>query len=80
MYRHKSKHGHGDEHVVKVGEDVLLDGDDAGEEVSEEDEDEAADEEGEDDEEARDNLAKKHLCKNHEKLEEYIAVGNNCSK
>ena len=62
-----------------MGEDVLLDGDDAGEEVSEEDEDEAADEEGEDDEEARDNLAKKHLCKSHEKLEECIAVGNNCS-
>ena len=36
MYRHKSKHGHGDEHVVKVGEDVLLDRGDRREEVPEE--------------------------------------------
>ena len=46
---HNADHGHGDKHVVEVGEDVLLDGDDGGEEVSEEDEDEAADKEGEDD-------------------------------
>ena len=39
-YRHNAEHGHGDKHVVKVGEDVLLDGDDGGEEVSEKDEDE----------------------------------------
>ena len=45
-HRHYAEHGHGDKHIVKVGEDVLLDGDDGGEEVSEEDEDEAADQEG----------------------------------
>ena len=37
-----SDHGHSDKHVVEVGEDVLLDGDDGGEEVSEEEEDETA--------------------------------------
>ena len=43
-----------------MGEDVLLDGDDGGEEVSEEDEDEAADEEGEDDQGTGYNLTNKH--------------------
>ena len=36
-HRHNAEHGQGDKHVVEVGEDVLLDGDDGGEEVSEED-------------------------------------------
>ena len=36
LYRHKSKHGHGDEHVVKVCEDVFLDRGDRREEVPEE--------------------------------------------
>ena len=56
-------HGHGDKHVVKVGEDVLLYGDDGGEEVSEEDEDEAADQKGEDDQGTRYNLTNKHYLK-----------------
>ena len=43
-----------------MGEDVLLDGDDGGEEVSEEDEDEAADQKGEDDQGTRYNLTNKH--------------------
>ena len=41
-YGDNTEHGHGDKHVVEVGEDVLLDGDDGGEEVSEEDEEETS--------------------------------------
>ena len=59
-------HGHGDKHVVEVGEDVLLDGDDGGEEVSEEDEDEAAHEKGEDDQGTRYNLTNKHYLQKGE--------------
>ena len=36
-HRHNAEHGHCDKHVVKPGEDVLLDGDNGGEEVSEKD-------------------------------------------
>ena len=64
--KHNADHGHGDKHVVKVGEDVLLDGGDGGEEVSEEDEDEAADEEGEDDQGTGYNLTNKHYLQKRE--------------
>ena len=63
-----------------MGEDVLLDGDDGGEEVSEEDEDEAADKEGEDDKATRYNLTNKHYLQKKGELQLIVIHFEICKK